>query len=60
VTKRKKRKPLEIAGLAHREEEKTKQKDREEDMKEKKRKKEVKPHHHSQELAPHHLKIPLL
>jgi hypothetical protein len=35
---------LEIMGLAHQEEEKTKQKDREEEMKEKKRKEEAKLH----------------
>jgi hypothetical protein len=52
VTKRTKRKLLEITGLARQEEEKTKQKDREEEeMKEKKRKEEAKLHH---------LKIPLL
>jgi hypothetical protein len=49
VTKRKKRKPLEIVGLARQEEEKMEKKDIEEEMKEKKRKEEVKLHlnHHS-------------
>jgi hypothetical protein len=53
--KRKKRKPLEIVGLAHQEEEKTKKKYMEEEMKENKSKEEV-----NLQLAPHHLKIPLL
>jgi hypothetical protein len=42
---------LDITGLAHQEEEKTKQKDREEEMKDKKR---------NQEAKLHHMKIPLL
>jgi hypothetical protein len=36
---------LEITGLTHQKEEKTKKKDREEEMKEKKRKEEAKLHH---------------
>jgi hypothetical protein len=55
VTKRKKRKHLEIAGIARQGEgEEMKKKDREEEMKEKKRKEEGKVLEH------HHLKIPLL
>jgi hypothetical protein len=63
VTKRTKRKLMEIMGLAHQEEEKTKKKDREEEKtKKKEREEEMKENKSKEEakLPPLHLKIPLL
>jgi hypothetical protein len=71
VTKRKKRKPLEITGLDLQEEEKTKQKDREEkqtkhkdreeeNMKNKDMKEEMKKKKSKEEVKLHHLKTPPL